>query len=364
MIRSGITNRASLRAAALSTCEDTRVLPVRVCYGKVRDAKRVNIDRYGTTWRINSSELDEIDPMTGEVITGTFSASRAPTQLPVGRFNWAYREADIPANANTAGKVPVVCLHGLGSSSYAYRNTIRLLAQDGFRAIALDWIAHGASDAPNVSEFSYTKEAYIQELEKAIESLNLNGSFCLVVHGYVLGQYAMLYAARHPDMIKRMVILNTPLGLKSKLRPELAAYKSPIPFMKPKVDSTFDGRNYNAAGGPYALSSSDADAYNVAYASSPAANAALYHTMEALDWESLLKEVNETYYSWKVPTLVLHGSGDTFLDLKLTLDWLESKRTAMKMASGLEAKLGHMPQEDYPQAIHPILSSFLSSSEQ
>ncbi len=29
------------------------------------------------------------------------------------------------------------------------------------------------------------------------------------------------------------MILNTPLALNSKLRPELAAYKNPMPFMRP-----------------------------------------------------------------------------------------------------------------------------------
>jgi hypothetical protein len=49
----------------------------------------------------------------------------------------------------------------------------------------------------------------------------------------VLGQYGLLYALAHEDQISRLFILNTPLAVSSKLRPELAAYKSPIPFMRP-----------------------------------------------------------------------------------------------------------------------------------
>lgn len=51
--------------------------------------------------------------------------------------------------------------------------------------------------------------------------------------GYVLGQYGLLYALRHEESVDRLFILNTPLALNSKLRPELAAYKSPIPFLRP-----------------------------------------------------------------------------------------------------------------------------------
>lgn len=49
----------------------------------------------------------------------------------------------------------------------------------------------------------------------------------------MLGQYGLLYALEHEDQIDRLFILNTPLATNSKLRPELAAYKSPLPFLRP-----------------------------------------------------------------------------------------------------------------------------------
>lgn len=307
-------------------------------------------------WRISSSDLEEVDPMTGEIISGSSLASRASKSVTTENgFIWAFREE----GTGSSDRLPIVCLHGLGSCSFTYRRTINLLGQDGFRAIALDWIGHGQSSVPPATQFGYSREEYIYELEKAIDSLDLGESFALILHGYVLGQIGMLYAARHPDRVKKLVCLNLPLGLKSKLRPELAAYKAPLAFMRPKEDSIFDGRYYNAAGGPYALSASDADAYNAAYEESPEASAAIYHTMDKLDWKELLGEVNEAFYTWKNPALLIHGTSDTFLDLNLTLDWLESKRTCMRMATGIEAKLGHVPQEDYPEAIHPAIRDFM-----
>lgn len=53
------------------------------------------------------------------------------------------------------------------------------------------------------------------------------------LQGFVLGQYGLLYALEHEDQVERLFILNTPLALNSKLRPELAAYKSPLPFLRP-----------------------------------------------------------------------------------------------------------------------------------
>ncbi len=54
-----------------------------------------------------------------------------------------------------------------------------------------------------------------------------------ITQGYILGQYGLLYALEHPELVSRLLILNTPLSPKTKLRPELAAYKSPLPFMRP-----------------------------------------------------------------------------------------------------------------------------------
>lgn len=50
---------------------------------------------------------------------------------------------------------------------------------------------------------------------------------------------------------------------------------------------------------------------------------------------------------------------DQFIDSKSVFDWLDSKRTCMKLDATVEAKLGHCPQEDYAEAIHKKLVTFI-----
>ena len=38
---------------------------------------------------------------------------------------------------------------------------------------------------------------------------------------------------QNPNKIEKVIILNTPLGMKTKLRPELAAYKNRMAFLRP-----------------------------------------------------------------------------------------------------------------------------------
>jgi pimeloyl-ACP methyl ester carboxylesterase len=298
--------------------------------------------------------------MTGEIISATSMAAMAPSSVEAGGYTWAYRTADVNPKEATPDKLPVLCLHGIGSSSYSYRNLIRLLGNAGHTTIAVDFIGHGASSKP--TNFDYSSESYISSLNQAIDALRdpLKQPFVLIAHGYILGQVALLWAARNQDKVAKLVILNTPLSLKSKLRPELAAYKAPIAFMRPKPDAYFDGANFNAAGSPYAMQRKDADAYAAAY-DDPAASAAIYRTMEAIDFPSLLAEVNEEYYSWKNPALMVNGGADPYLDLKQVLEWLETKRTCMKMATGVEAKVGHMPHEDFAEGITPAIIKFIQS---
>jgi haloalkane dehalogenase len=288
--------------------------------------------------------------------------AQASSSVQAGGLTWAYRTADVAAAAATPDKLPVLCLHGLGSCSYAYRNTIRLLGDAGHATFAPDWPGHGESSKPAPGAFDYSADAYVAALEAFTAAVGLKGKpYALVVHGFVLGQYGLLFALQNEADIRKLVVLPTPLGLKSKLRPELAAYKAPLAFMRPKPDAAFDAMTYNAAGSPYAMAYKDAECYAAPYAAGPAAAAALHATMDRLDFPALLRRVDEEFESWRVPSLVVVGTADPFADLPAALGWLETKRTTMKMATGLEAKLGHCPQEDYAEAVHPAMLRFFES---
>lgn len=103
------------------------------------------------------------------------------------------------------------------------------------------------------------------------------------MQGFVLGQYGLLYALKHSDLISKLVILNTPLDIKSALRPELAVYKNPISFMRPKAGAAFDAMTYNAGGLAYSMQYKDAQVYAAPYlepATAAAASAAIATTME------------------------------------------------------------------------------------
>lgn len=118
---------------------------------------------------------------------------------------------------------PVVMVHGNPSWSFYYRNLV-LALRENYRCIVPDHIGCGFSDKPGDDRYDYTLSRRIDDLERLIDSLKLEGKITLVLHDWG-GMIGMGYASRHPERIGRLVLLNTaafhlpkekkfPLGLK------------------------------------------------------------------------------------------------------------------------------------------------------
>jgi len=102
---------------------------------------------------------------------------------------------------------PVVMVHGNPSWSFYYRNLVTELSQN-HQCIVPDHIGCGLSDKPDDMGYDYTLKNRIDDLEALLEHLEVRESITLVVHDWG-GMIGMGYAARYPDRIKRLVILNT-----------------------------------------------------------------------------------------------------------------------------------------------------------
>ena len=102
---------------------------------------------------------------------------------------------------------PVVMVHGNPTWSFYYRNLIQALS-GGYRTIAPDHIGCGLSDKPGDDRYEYTLRSRLDDLGALLSHLNIEREITLVLHDWG-GMIGMLYAVRHPERIKRLVILNT-----------------------------------------------------------------------------------------------------------------------------------------------------------
>jgi len=99
---------------------------------------------------------------------------------------------------------PIVMIHGNPTWSFYYRHLISDLRQR-CRVIAPDHVGCGLSDKPR--HYDYTLARHIANLEALIEHLELK-KLTLVMHDWG-GPIGMGYAVRHPENVRRFVILNT-----------------------------------------------------------------------------------------------------------------------------------------------------------
>jgi haloalkane dehalogenase len=102
---------------------------------------------------------------------------------------------------------PVVMVHGNPTWSFYYRNLVEAM-NGSYRTIVPDHIGCGRSDKPDDSRYEYTLRSRVDDLEALLDHLGVDRGITLVLHDWG-GMIGMAYAARHPERIARLVILNT-----------------------------------------------------------------------------------------------------------------------------------------------------------
>lgn len=102
---------------------------------------------------------------------------------------------------------PVVLLHGNPSWSFYYRELIQKLSPH-YHCLAPDHIGMGYSDKPGDESYSYTLPQRVKDLEEFLAAKGITRNITLIVHDWG-GIIGMSYARRHPEAIKKIVLLNT-----------------------------------------------------------------------------------------------------------------------------------------------------------
>jgi haloalkane dehalogenase len=102
---------------------------------------------------------------------------------------------------------PVVMVHGNPTWSIYYRKLVLALRGD-HRCIVPDHVGCGLSDKPGDDRYPYTLARRVDDLEALLEHAGVVRDVTLVVHDWG-GMIGMAWAARHPERVKRLVVLNT-----------------------------------------------------------------------------------------------------------------------------------------------------------
>lgn len=104
------------------------------------------------------------------------------------------------------GGRPVLLIHGLGTSSFLWREVAPALAVANHTALAIDLFGHGESDRPYDGEYGIAAQA--DYVDQALTALRVTRA---VIVGCDLGaSVAMRLAASHSDRVDRLVLVSPP----------------------------------------------------------------------------------------------------------------------------------------------------------
>lgn len=266
-------------------------------------------------------------------------------RIEVGTLNWCYREAK-PMNSNE--RTPVILLHGLVSQGYSWRNVLPSLAEQGFAAIAPDWIGCGYSSMPDRRDFAYTPDAFMSALEALITQFGFE-KVSIVSQGF-LGSVGIQYALRHPEQVERLAIFNCPIAQAAKLPWKLQQMGIPLvgdmmtqdPLL---VDRTLEG------GGGYRIEDADLDVYRRPWLKTSDVGRSLLAIIQNLQLKQATAEIESGLANWQNPLLIGWGMRDPWLSIDLAKSF---------QAHLVELdEVGHYPQEDWHEKVSEVLIPFL-----
>jgi pimeloyl-ACP methyl ester carboxylesterase len=275
-------------------------------------------------------------------------------EIKAGKYNWFYRECNPIRSSNQSGnRSPVILLHGFIAQSYSWRNIQPVLAAQGFRSLAIDWLGCANSEVPDRLDFPYSPTALQQAFSELITALKLE-KFSLVLQGFP-SVIALQYALKNPDQIDRLVILNTPISAQSKLPWSIKQLGLPLlgealvqNFRLP--DQLMEG------GGGYPIDEENMITYRRPWLTGSDWGRALHHTIRQLNLSQLGAEVESGLKTWEKPLLIAWGDRDPWLPIAA------AQTTAKSFPAAKFVRLtavGHYPQEDRPEQVNDTIGPFL-----
>ena len=242
---------------------------------------------------------------------------------------------------------PVIFIHGLGASMYAWRKNLAPVMAAGYRVVALDLLGFGSSDKP---ARGYTNAAYAQLVVALMDSLHLPDAV-LVGHS-MGGEIAAEVAISFPTRVRGLVLIGAAgLGTREPLLFRVARWPVLGPLVLAFRGRALVGRLLRSTyADPRKVTESDVDQY---YA--PVAEAAYGRALRGVLREFQFGGLEGRLDAIVAPTLVLWGEADPLIPIALG----RALAAQLNRSAFLSVpRAGHSVQEEAPDEVNRLLIKF------
>jgi haloalkane dehalogenase len=207
---------------------------------------------------------------------------------------------------------PLLCLHGEPTWAYLYRHLIPPLAAE-HRVVVPDFIGFGRSDKwTAVDDYSFAR--HYETLRTFVEALDLS-EITLVVQDWG-GLLGLAFAARQPERVARLVVLNTflPTGAEEKS----PAFRRWRRFVERAPDLPIGTVVRRGFADPSRLSDAEAAAYEAPFPTADSkAGAVAWPLLVPMTPDApvadAMRETRARLAEWSKPAFVLFAPGDPIL---------------------------------------------------
>jgi len=243
--------------------------------------------------------------------------------------------------------IPVILLHGLGSSIYSWRFMLQPLATAGFRVIAFDNKGFGFSDKP---ASGYSNADYVRVLIGFMDSLRISDA--VLVGSSMGGAIAADAALAYPHRVRGLVLIDAAgLGVRAPWLLRLLHSSLPRALIALRGRWVTSRILRSTYADPRKVTSSDVDQYYAPVAS-PGFGAALRGVLHEFRFDDLRERLGAI----EAPSLVIWGEHDPWIPRTVGVEFA---RALQRVAFAPVANAGHMPQEEQPDTVSHLLLEFL-----
>ncbi len=249
---------------------------------------------------------------------------------------------------NTKNPIPILFLHGFGSSLQTWDAWSRALSHD-YRVISVDLPGFGLTgeDPSGI----YTDQRSVEVLEAFLKVLQIPK--VVIVGNSMGGKFAWQFAARYPNQVEKLVLISpdgyASHGIEYGKKSEVPAIAQLYRYFFSK---TFLAMNLEPAyANPKSLNDDLVNRYYDLMLA-PGVRGAILDRMQ----QTVLQDPVPSLASIQVPTLLIWGEKDAFIPIGNSNDYLKVMPNAKRVSL---PNIGHLPQEEQPTIGLAVLKEFL-----